>query len=90
MLNEIRPPPVDPDRPVPPVTGGPHHHAEPHMDLKEPGLHHARVMGDATHINPEYAMPMEDRGSSFSIALTICVFVAVVAVLMAIFWSFYR
>jgi hypothetical protein len=83
MLNDIKPPPMD-------VDGNGHSahpmHAKPHVDLREPGQHHARVMGEPTHIDPIYSMPLEERGSGFSIGLSIIVMVLVVTLLGTVWW----
>lgn len=85
MLNDIKPPP-DLDRDgrlgAPPEP----HHVRPHIDPKEPGLHHARIVGEPTHIDPEYAMPLEDRGSNFNIVMTCIAAGIVVIVLLTVVW----
>lgn len=78
MLNDIKPPPMDPESTHHPM------HAKPHVDLREPGRHHARIMGEPTHTDPIYSMPLEERGSGFSIALSVAVMILMVAFLATV------
>ena len=98
MLNDIKPPPLDMDRPVRTTAlhnghtnGQPHvhqhGHAEPHIDAKEPGLHHSRFMGEKATSDLLYAMPLEDRGSGFSIGLSISVAVVVLILVVWVMWT---
>jgi hypothetical protein len=80
MLNDIKPPPMDPDAKPHPM------HERPHVDRKSPGLHHARVMGEPTQTDTIYSMPLEDRGSGFSIGLSVVVIV-LMAVLLVSVWA---
>lgn len=68
----------------------PHAPIRPHADPSEPGLHKTRVMGEPTHIDPEYAMPMEDRGSFFSLTLSAVVVGVVFLLLLIVWWSFFK
>ncbi len=82
MLNDIKPPPVQADEPQ---RQG--HHLKPHTDANEPGKHHARVLGEPTHIDPIYSMPLEERGSGFNIGITIIALVLFVTLLFAAWWT---
>ena len=93
MLNDVKPPPREPpaDQPAPGTEARPHNaavkphgHIQPHIDPKEPGLHHARIMGEKTPTDAIYAMPMEDRGSTFSVGLSIVVIVVFTVLLVAV------
>ena len=127
MLNEIKPPPPDPDDvgaaspailpgatgpspsirpnevtraidPTAPDSGHiprnplvkPHAHIVPHANLNEPGLHKTRVMGEPTRIDAEYAMPLEDRGSSFNLTLSAVVVGVFALLLLIVWWTFFR
>ncbi|HEX8341659.1 MAG TPA: hypothetical protein VF624_12175 [Tepidisphaeraceae bacterium] len=61
-----------------------------HVEDRQPGRHHARTVGDETKIDPIYAMPMEDRGSTFSITLSIVVIVVFIVLLAVVLVSVYR
>ena len=106
MINDVKLPPVEPaepavepnsptrpgaHRPAPTLAGvKPHAGIAPHIDPKEPGTHHARIMGERGATDVIYDMPMEDRGSTFSIGLTITVFVLVVAAVLYVAYSLFR
>jgi hypothetical protein len=80
---------VDPNhRPKEPGVR-PHEHVQPHLDLNTPGIHKPRLMGEPTTTDVIYAMPMEDRGSFFSLALS-AVVVAVVGLLLLTLWLSFR
>lgn len=85
MLNEVNSPPPTQNGDVPVARSTPRLAADVHVDPQEPGIHKARIFGEKTHINPEYAMPLEDRGSTFSIGLTIAGGLVVVAVLVCVY-----
>ena len=96
MLNDVKiPPAADPNNPTaaapdaahtPKLAGvKPHEHIHPTIDPKELGIHKTRVMGEPTKIDPIYAMPMEDRGSFFSLILS-AVVVGVFCLLLVIVW----
>jgi hypothetical protein len=61
-----------------------------HVDPREPGRHHTRRVGEATATDAIYAMPMEDRGSTFSITLSVVVIVLFVLMLLIVWWSVFR
>lgn len=85
MLNDVRPPPVD--TPAPTATRETRF-AEPalsHLERAEPGLHHTRYVGEPTQTDPLYAMPFEERGSNFNIAMSI-VAIAMFGSLIAVAW----
>ena len=69
-------------------------HASLHMaanvDRQEPGRHRARYLGERGATDAIYQMPMEDRGSNFSIGLTLGVGLVVVAMVIWVAWSFFR
>ena len=102
MLNDIKTPPPEPEdvpgslnrgrrRPAATEPGvRPHAGIAPHTDPAEPGTHHARIMGDATRIDPVYETPLEDRGSTFSIGLTIAACVIVAAVVLFVAYTIFR
>ena len=92
MLNDVKTPPPMPrdDQPgLPPVaptmTTTRKLAEDVHTDPQEPGTHHARIFGEKTHLDPEYAMPLEDRGSTFSIGLTLAAGALVIAVLICVY-----
>lgn len=66
-------------------------HASLHMkantDRQEPGLHRARYLGEKGATDAVYEMPMEDRGSDFSIGLSIVVMVVFVALIVAVWFT---
>ena len=68
----------------------PHAHVRPHVDPTEPGLHKTRVMGERTHLEPEYAMPLEDRGSFFSLTLSAIVVGVFSLLLLVLWWTLFR
>lgn len=103
MRNDVHPPPPDPDEaprphkvihdpvahPVREAVSSPHnHHLEPHQDLREPGKHHSRIVGDATRTEPMYAMPMEERGSSFNVWMTVLALAVAIAIIFAFYMAF--
>lgn len=63
----------------------PHEHIQPHVDPTAPGLHKPRLMGEPTTTDVIYTMPMEDRGSFFSLTLS-AVVVGVVGILLLTMW----
>ena len=69
------------------VEAHPSGHVVPNVDEKEIGRHKTRFVGDHTRINPIYAMPLEDRGSTFSIGLSIVVIVVFVSLIAIVFFS---
>jgi hypothetical protein len=76
--------------PVVPAKGlqaHPSGHVQPHQDEKGLGKHPTRIVGEATRIDPIYAMPMEDRGSTFSITLSIVVVVIFIIMIAIVFFS---
>lgn len=97
MLNDVKiPPAVNPNNPTGAASDDaahmlklagvkPHEHIHPTIDPKELGIHKTRVMGEPTKIDPIYAMPMEDRGSFFSLTLS-AVVVGVSCLLLIIVW----
>lgn len=102
MLNDVRLPPPEPkdtaDMPIatdaahqprnPAVK--PHAHIQPHLDDRLPGRHKPRVMGEPATTDAVYAMPMEDRGSEFSLGLSAVVVAMVFIVLLIVWASVYR
>jgi hypothetical protein len=61
-----------------------------HAETKRPGHHHPRIVGEATRVDPIYAMPLEDRGSTFSITLSIVVIVVFVVLVAIVLFSVFR
>ncbi|MGC4031854.1 MAG: hypothetical protein QM754_09010 [Tepidisphaeraceae bacterium] len=106
MLNEVRLLPPEPNNHAqPPVevvattdaahqprnpAVKPHSHIQPHVDDRLPGRHKPRVMGEPATTDTVYAMPMEDRGSTFSLGLSAVVVAMVFVVLMVVWASVYR
>jgi hypothetical protein len=109
MLNDIKPPPLEPrDLNHPHAAATPDHGhatgrngvvdvetaaprrggrlAELHVDTKEPGRHHSRYLGDIPTTDVVYAMPMEDRGSNFSITLSIVTIALFSLVVLSVWW----
>jgi hypothetical protein len=87
MLNDVgMPPEENPDQP-------PHHgraihasgHIAPTVVRTEIGRHHTRHMGEPTRTDPMFAMPFEERGSSFNVTMSI-VAVSLFAVLILMAW----
>jgi len=101
MLNDVRPPPAEPKVPVEgnerlhhalPHAESLHkngaHHLHPHIDATEPGKHHSRYMGDIpTTTDPIYAMPFEDRGSGFNIAMSVVTLLLFGVLIVAAWWT---
>lgn len=85
MLNDVRPPPVETPARESLRTA---RFAEPalsHVERIEPGVHHTRYIGEPTHTDPIYAMPFEERGSNFNIAMSVIV-IALFGSLLAVAW----
>jgi hypothetical protein len=87
MLNDIKPPPPDPD--VPPAREGRGRRSAVYVDVSTVGRHHPRVAGEPTKTDLPYDMPMEDRGSGFNIVLSLIVLVLTV-VLLTLVWMMLR
>ena len=92
MLNDVGTPPDDsPDRPAaagrrgPRVSHSPTGHIKPTIIANEPGRHHSRYMGEPTRTDPMFAMPFEERGSSFNMTMSI-VAVTLFALLILMAW----
>ncbi len=83
MLNDIRPPPVEPNDPT--VNG--RHHLRPHSNDKEPGTHHSRYLGDIPTTDPLYSMPFEERGSGFNIAMSVVALLLFGTLIVAAWWT---
>ncbi len=81
MLNDIRPPPADPNEPR---RNNP---AQAHDERMALGKHHARYMGEPTHIDPEYEMPMEERGSGFNVTISLVVLVMFAFLIFFSWWT---
>jgi hypothetical protein len=60
-------------------------HVVPTIIANEPGRHHSRHMGEPTRIDPMFAMPFEERGSSFNVTMSI-VAIALFALLIFMAW----
>lgn len=65
----------------------PHAHVRAEVDPVEPGLHKSRAMGERTPTDAIYAMPLEDRGSTFSVGLSIVVIVIFTVLVLTIWLS---
>lgn len=60
---------------------------ETSVDRQEPGTHHARYVGERGATDAVYDMPLEDRASSFSIALSVVVMSVFIVVMLALWWT---
>lgn len=85
MLNDIKPPPPDPDA----SHSAAGRRSPIHVDVSSVGKHHPRTVGEPTHTDLPYAMPMEDRGSGFNIVLTL-IALGLMLVLLAMVWIMLR
>jgi hypothetical protein len=81
----VQPLPLTPEPLKPAPHSVPHPNQTIHTDRQEPGTHHARYFGDKPITDAAYAMPLEDRGSTFSVGLTVAALAVVIAVVVCVY-----